>query len=130
MQTEQHGDQARKQGTGPYQHADWPSKVRNSRIFPCCNGQYFESWQATVGHSDRENHIFSVDEVKPITKHSLLQHFKRMMGLAGIPDRDTRDIVLYSLRHFMITQRIMSGLGFREIAGMCGISMVQIEHTY
>ena len=30
----------------------------------------------------------------------------------------------------MITQRIMSGLGFREIADMCGTNMVQIERTY
>ena len=57
------------------------SKVRTSRIFLCLNGHYFERWQATVGHSDIENNIFSVDEVKPITKHSLLQHFKRMVEL-------------------------------------------------
>ena len=105
------------------------SKVRNSRIFLCRNGQYFERWQATVGHSDRENHIFSVDGVKPITKHSLLQHFKRMMELAGIPDRNTLNIVPYISRHSMITQRIMGGLDFREIAEMCGTSMGQIERT-
>ena len=99
------------------------SKVRTSRIFLRLNGHYFERWQATVGHSDRENHIFSVDGVKSITKHSLLQHFKRMMELAGIPDRDKRDIVPYSLRHSMITQRIMGGLDFREIADMCRTSM-------
>ena len=104
------------------------SKVRNSRIFLCRNGQYFERWQATVSHSDRENNTFSVDGVKPITKHGLLQHFKRMMELAG-PYRDTRDIVPYSLRHSMITQRIMGGLDFREIAKMCGTSMGQIERT-
>ena len=70
-----------------------------------------------------------MDEVKPITKHSLLQHFKRMIELPGIPDRDKRDIVPYSLRHSMITQRIMGGLDFREIAEMCGTSMGQIERT-
>ena len=99
------------------------SKVCTSRIDLCLDGQYFERWLATVGHSDRENHIFSVDGVKPITKHSLLQHFKRMIELPGIPDRDKRDIVPYSLRHSMITQRIMGGLDFREIADMCRTSM-------
>ena len=36
----------------------------------------------------------------------------------------------YSLRHFMITQRIMSGLNFNNIADMCGTSIAQIERTY
>ena len=30
----------------------------------------------------------------------------------------------------MITQRIMSGLDFREIADLCGISVAQIERIY
>jgi DNA-directed RNA polymerase specialized sigma24 family protein len=30
----------------------------------------------------------------------------------------------------MITQRIMSGLNFRQIADMCGTSVAQIERTY
>jgi hypothetical protein len=30
----------------------------------------------------------------------------------------------------MITQRIMSGLTFRQIADMCGTSVAQIEKTY
>ena len=53
-----------------------------------------------------------------------------MVESAGIRDLATRDIVPYSLRHFMITQRIMSGLNFRAIAGMCGTSITQIERTY
>lgn len=48
----------------------------------------------------------------------------------SLPERDTRDLVPYSLRHFMITQRIMSGLSFRQIADMCGTSVAQIERTY
>ena len=35
----------------------------------------------------------------------------------------------YSLRHFMITQRIMSGLSFRQIADMCGTSVAQITQS-
>ncbi len=30
----------------------------------------------------------------------------------------------------MITQRIMSGLGFKHISDMCGTSVAQIEKTY
>ena len=54
----------------------------------------------------------------------------KMIELADIADRETRDLVPYSLRHFMITQRIMSGLTFRQIADMCGTSVAQIEKTY
>ena len=41
----------------------------------------------------------------------------------GLGDVETRDIVPYSLRHYMITQRIMSGVDFRAIADMCGTSI-------
>ena len=43
-----------------------------------------------------------------------------MVESAGIKDLATRNIVPYSLRHYMITQRIMSGLDFHAIADMCG----------
>ena len=61
---------------------------------------------------------------------TLNKYFKTMLEEAEIADVVGSGIVLYSLRHFMITQRFMSGLGFREIADMCGIIMVQIKHTY
>ena len=60
----------------------------------------------------------------------MLYHFAKIIELAEIEERDTRDLVPYSLRHFMITQRIMSGLSFRQIADMCGTSVAQIERTY
>ena len=53
-----------------------------------------------------------------------------MIEQAAIPDLNERDIVPYSLRHFMITQRIMSGLSYRQVADMCGTSVAQIERTY
>ena len=63
-------------------------------------------------------------------KCTLLYHFKRMVESAGIRDLATRDIVPYSLRHYMITHRIMSGVDFRAIADMCGTSISQTERTY
>ena len=106
------------------------SKVRTSRIFLCRNGHYFERWKEIAGHANKNGLIFSVDGEKPITKRQLLYHFKKMVELAGIPDLNERDIVPYSLRHFMITQRIMSGLSYRQVADMCGTSVAQIERTY
>ncbi len=106
------------------------SKVRTSSIFLCRNGHYFERWKEIVGHANKNGLIFSVDGEKPITKRQLLYHFKKMVEQAGIPDLNERDIVPYSLRHFMITQRIMSGLSYRQVADMCGTSVAQIERTY
>ena len=65
-----------------------------------------------------------------LSKRALLYHWHKMIKLAAIPERETSDLVPYSLRHFMITQRIMSGLGFKKIADMCGTSVAQIEKTY
>ena len=106
------------------------SKVRRSRIFLCRSAEYFETWRRLVGHKDESALVFSIDGKSAITKRALLYHFKRMLESAGIRDLATRDIVPYSLRHYMITQRIMSGLDFRAIADMCGTSISQIERTY
>ena len=61
---------------------------------------------------------------------TLNKYFKIMLEADEIKDVGGRGIVLYSLRHFMITQRIMAGLGYRAIADMCGTSVTMIEKTY
>ena len=106
------------------------SKVRTTRTLLCRNGQYFERLRELVTHTSNEAYIFSVDGDKMLSKRALLYHWHKMIDLAEIPERETRDLVPYSLRHFMITQRIMSGLGFKQIADMCGTSVAQIEKTY
>ena len=60
---------------------------------------------------------------------TLNKYFKIMLEANEIKDVGGRG-VLYSLRHFMITQRIMAGLGYRAIADMCGTSVTMIEKTY
>ena len=106
------------------------SKVRTSRTFLCRNGQYFERLRELVRHDSDDGLIFSVDGNKTISNRAVLYHFDKILSLAKIEERDTRDLVPYSLRHFMITQRIMSGRSFQQIADMCGTSVAQIERTY
>jgi integrase len=106
------------------------SKVRTTRTLLCRNGQYFERLRELVTHTGSDAFIFSVDGDEMLSKRTLLYHWHKMIELADIPERETRDLVPYSLRHFMITQRIMSGLGFKQIADMCGTSVAQIEKTY
>lgn len=106
------------------------SKVRKSRVFYCRGGEYFPRIKKIVGETDKDGLIFSLDGKTMLSQRALLYHFNRMIDLCEFEDRDTRDLVPYSLRHFMITQRIMSGLSFRQIADMCGTSVTQIERTY
>ncbi len=106
------------------------SKVRTSRTFLCRNGQYFDRLREINKPGSHNQLIFTVDGENALSKRTLLYHWHKMIELADIPERETRDLVPYSLRHFMITQRIMSGLTFRQIADMCGTSVAQIEKTY
>jgi site-specific recombinase XerD len=106
------------------------SKVKTTRIFLCRNGQYFERLREISKPKTDDELIFTVDNENELSKRTLLYHWHKMIELADIADREVRDLVPYSLRHFMITQRIMSGLTFRQIADMCGTSVAQIEKTY
>jgi len=94
------------------------SIVRTTRTFLCRNGQYFERLRELVTHTGSDAFIFIVDGDEMLSKRALLYHWDKMIELADIPERKTRDLVQYILRHFMITQRIMSGLGFKQIAVM------------
>ena len=61
---------------------------------------------------------------------TLNEYFKIIPEADEIKDVEGRGIILYSLRHFMITQRIMAGLNYRQVADMCGTSVTMIEKTY
>jgi site-specific recombinase XerD len=52
------------------------------------------------------------------------------MDLAKVEDYQLRKIVPYSLRHFMITQRLLSGLSYEQVSKMCGTGRDQVERVY
>jgi len=106
------------------------SKVRKGRTLLCRNGQYFERIQEIFGKRSAEDLVFSIDGKRMINLQKLNKYFRAMLEAAEIENIVDRGIVLYSLRHFMITQRIMAGLGYRAIADMCGTSVMMIEKTY
>ena len=95
------------------------SKVRTSHTFLCRNGQYFELLREISKPKSADKLIFTLDTANELSKHTLLYHFDKMIELAAIAGRKVRDLVPHSLRHFMITQHIMSGLTFRQIAERC-----------
>jgi integrase len=114
------------------------SKVRNSRGFYCRDDGYFKYLRKFIVENTVETKkpislkdrlVFSLNSTKVITQRTLLYHFGNLLALAEIGTTD-RDIVPYSFRHYFITQKVMSGLNFRQIADMCGTSQTQIEKTY
>mgnify|MGYP001290082397 CR=1 FL=1 len=106
------------------------SKVRRGRTLLCRNGQYFERLKTGLGERSGKSLVFSIDGKREVNLRTLSKYFKTMLEAAEIEDVAGRGIVLYSLRHFMITQRIMAGLGYRAIADICGTSVTMIEKTY
>ena len=106
------------------------SKVRKGRTLLCRNGQYFERIEEIFGKRSAEDLVFSMDGKRIINLKTLNKYFRAMLEAAEIREVVGRGIVLYSLRHFMITQRIMAGLSYRQVADMCGTSVTMIEKTY
>tara|TARA_B110000027_G_C15925454_1_gene214513 strand:+ start:50 stop:346 length:297 start_codon:yes stop_codon:yes gene_type:complete len=51
--------------------------------------------------------VFTIDRENQNTQRTMPYHWQKMIELADIADRETRELVPYSLRHFMITQRIL-----------------------
>jgi integrase len=110
------------------------SKVRTSRRFFCRDQGLFAGWLKIAAPSKTASEladdlVFSLDAKTVITKRALLYHFERIIRLAGI-ERAGRHLVPYSFRHYFITQKIMGGLGYQQVAEMCGTSVAQIERTY
>jgi integrase len=102
------------------------------RTLYCRGGDYIERWSKLLRQYGKsaEGFAFSVEGKNEFPKTTFHKHWKRIMLLTDIPKDRQNELVPYSLRHYMITQRVMSGFKFSDIAYMCGTSMTQIEKTY
>ena len=111
---------------------DHTSKINKTRRLKCRGGYFFQQWQAFsgLGKDDRTDFVFSLDGKTRISNRLILYHWHRLMKLAEIKDYEERKIVPYSLRHFMITQRLLAGLSYGQVAEMCGTGRDQIERVY
>jgi integrase len=119
------------------------SKVRKTRTFAVKDREYFNDLfnllypsykKATIDDPEAakfpETLIFSINGKTPITIRAIDYQFDKVLDLAKVKGRDTRDLVPYSFRHHFITQRVNSGLSPTAVAEMCGTSTTQIEKTY
>ena len=107
------------------------SKVRKSRWVHCRGGEYIERWKVICKENGRDftGNVFSLNG-KEYLRYNTHRQFKKIMSLAQIDEERKAQLVPYSLRHFMITERVKAGLSFSKIAVMCGTSVRQIENTY
>lgn len=106
------------------------SKVKKSREFLCRGGYYFQRLKELFPPKSETDLIFSVDGETRLTNRAIGYHYDRLLELANVNDRKARNIVPYSLRHFMVTQRVLSGLSFQRVAEMIGSSEPQISKVY
>ena len=73
--------------------------------------------------------VFSTNGETAITARAIGYHFDRIIALAKV-NRNDRNLVPYSFRHYFITKRVNSNLPIQSVAEMCGTSATQIEKTY
>jgi site-specific recombinase XerD len=110
------------------------TKVRKTRSFMIRDKGYLEELRSVLWKKQKQpiatNFIFSTDGSTVITERLILYHFYKILELAEIKNLSSRSLVPYSFRHHFITQRIMSGLSYRQISDMCGTSPSQIDRTY
>lgn len=106
------------------------SKVRTTRRFQSREGEIFSRLKRMLKPASEDALVFSLDGKTAVSQRAVLYHFHRMLKACELDGFEERDIVPYSLRHYFITQKIMSGLSYRQIADMCGTSVAQIEKTY
>lgn len=112
------------------------SKVRKTRKFIIKDYEYFEQlskmlWER-YGKDKKiaERLVFSFDGDTRLSNRLISYHFDKVLTLAGVKNRESRDLVPYSFRHYFITQRVNSNLSPTAVAEMCGTSVTQIEKTY
>jgi len=93
------------------------SKVRKARRVFSRGGEHIERWKQICKENNKEleGYVFSVDG-KEYSRSNLHRHWQKIMKLADINEDRKEQLVPYSLRHFMITERVKSGLSFNQIA--------------
>jgi len=107
------------------------SKKRlEQREFWCRGGEYIERWAEIAKHNNIDGIVFSLGGTMRIPKSNFMKHWWEILELADFDEDRKQHIVPYSLRHFCVTQRVMAGLSFIDIAQSLGTSAVVVERTY
>lgn len=73
----------------------------------------------------KKGFIFSIDGGTEISNSIINKHFRKGMAISKIDKQRQKELVPYSLRHFCITQRVMAGCRFEDVAFMCGTKHIR-----
>jgi len=119
------------------------TKVRKTRSFVIKDWEYFSDLYTFLhtryakAHKDNKKAtpfvktlVFSTDGLSALTPRVILYHFDEILTRCEIENREVRDLVLYSFRHYFITDMINKGASPTQVAETCGTSTAQIEKTY
>ena len=110
------------------------SKVRNSRKIIVRGGEYFERLKNRQQYVGKDDFVFSsVNGTSKLSDKKFAKHWKELMNGIGISYKEwkeDRNLTWYSLRHFGITMRIISGVNVVYVSKLAGTSIGHIENTY
>ncbi len=110
------------------------SKVRKARVFVARGWEHFERLKKISKHTKKDDYVFTDMKGKHWHKHNrraLDYQYHSLMRRVGITDWKERNLTLYSLRHYGITQRLLNGVtDLPQFALDCGTSVKHITDTY
>ena len=110
------------------------SKVRKSRAFVSRGGEHFDRLKQISKRAKKEDFIFTMDIGTHWNEHNRRApdyHFHRLMERVGIDEYKARNVSLYGLSNYGITQRLTNGVtNLSQFALDCGTSIDDINNTY
>ena len=106
------------------------SKVRKDRTFFARGGEYFQRLKERQQFTEPHHLVFSMNGTKTLHHKKWARHWNNLMQGIGIKNHRERKLTWYSLRHWCITQRVISGCDLIDISKMAGTSVKHIENTY
>ncbi len=109
------------------------SKVRDERRIIVRGGEYFERLKERQTHIGKNDLVFARiggDGSETLDHRVWKRRWYELMAGIGIEDHQQRKLTWYSLRHWMITQRIAAGVNVVDLAKITGTSISHIEQTY
>ena len=106
------------------------SKVRTARKMFARGAEYFIRLKKRTEFTEPTHLLFSLNGVVPLDARKWQKHWVNLMNDIGIHNHKERKLTWYSLRHFGITMRVMSGVNLIDLSKLAGTSVSHIENTY
>ena len=105
-------------------------KNRKSREFWSRGGNYLDRIKGYSKFTKKENYVFSHPKFdRPLAKPTFYKYWTQLMKFTGFNVLE-KDLSYYSLRHFGITARLISGVPIFNVSEMAGTNVQFIEQHY